>query len=103
MHGIIKCLSGRLKITSYTKLPVTSLPTNLPDRMQESTRIQEKLRCGKKNMEILIIPFKLSGELFLAEKLDPAVYISPDDPCCVLKPDKVDSKFVFYFNIKLDL
>ena len=47
MHGIIKCLSGRLKVTSYTKLPVSSLPTNLPDRMQESTKIQEKIRCGK--------------------------------------------------------
>ena len=35
------------------------------------------------------LPLKLTGELFLAEKLDPAVYISPDDPCCVLKPDEV--------------
>jgi len=77
MHGVIKCLAGNLKITSFTKKdpPVGPNSKSLPDRFRRSPQLLEKIRLG---------------ELFLAEQLDPCLYLSPDSGSCLLEPLKAN-------------
>jgi len=74
MHGVIKCLAGNLRITSYTRKEA-HLTSVLPDRIKNSGQMREKLRFG---------------ELFLAERVEPSLEVSPDHPCCVLEPDQAN-------------
>jgi len=70
MHGVLKCLAGTLKITSFTKKEIQ--PRNLPERIRKSPRMLEKLRFG---------------ELFLVEE-GTQTTLSPDSDCCVLEPKR---------------
>lgn len=68
MHGVLKCLAGTLKITSFSKKEVQ--PRNLPERIRRSPRMLEKLRYG---------------ELFVVEGGSQTTLTSDSD-CCVLLP-----------------
>lgn len=70
MHGIIKCLAGQLKVTSFTRRTVPGQAT-LPERFMRSSTLMQKL---------------LQGELFLAEQLLPAKQVSTESGSCVLEP-----------------
>jgi len=68
MHGIIKCLKGNLRITSFTKADNHSTP----ERFRKSPSLIEKLRFG---------------ELFLAEQSGSHT-VGPESSCCILSPQK---------------
>jgi len=70
MHGIIKCLKGNLKITSFTKKEVQL--ERLPERIRQSQQLINKVRYG---------------ELFLAEQGE-QIDLSPESSSCVLGPHK---------------
>jgi len=73
MHGILKCLSGNLKITSFTKKDDQEDETaRLPDRIQKSPYLVDKVKYG---------------ELFLAE-LGGQTNLDPESGSCVLEPHK---------------
>jgi len=72
MHGVIKCLSGSLRITSFTKKE--QFPHgSVPDKIRRSPQLMEKLRYG---------------QLFLAERLEPPINLTPESGSCVLEPKK---------------
>jgi len=68
MHGIIKCLKGNLKITSFSKKE--DQHDSLPDRIKRSPNLVEKIRYG---------------ELFLAEQGE-QTHLTPESVSCVLGP-----------------
>jgi len=70
MYGIIKCIAGQLKITSYTK---TSSPDiSPPSKWQDSPVMSAKLT---------------SGEVFPAE-LTLATLVTPETGPCLLEPSR---------------
>lgn len=77
MHGIVRCLSGTLKITSYTKKDpsLSASSINQPDRIRKSPQLLEKIRYG---------------ELFLAERLEPSLFLNPDSESAILEPKKAN-------------
>jgi len=72
MHGIIRCLSGSLKITSCTRTDIKGSNIDIPDRIQRSPQLMEKLRFG---------------ELFLAEQ-DSTSLLTTESGSCILEADK---------------
>eukprot|EP00090_Calanus_glacialis_P020390 TRINITY_DN3137_c0_g1_i1.p1 TRINITY_DN3137_c0_g1~~TRINITY_DN3137_c0_g1_i1.p1 ORF type:complete len:264 (-),score=79.01 TRINITY_DN3137_c0_g1_i1:140-931(-) len=71
MHGIIKCLKGNLKITSFTKKEDQQVG-RLPDRIKRSPQLVDKVKYG---------------ELFLAEQGE-QTNLNPESGSCVLGPHK---------------
>jgi len=69
MHGILKCLSGNLKITSFTK---TENQGRLPERLQGSPYMMEKVKYG---------------ELFQVDSAG-QTNLNPESGSCVLEPHK---------------
>lgn len=70
MHGIIKCLKGTLKITSFTKKE--DQRGTVPDRIKRSPHFVEKIRYG---------------ELFQAEQGE-MTHLTAESNSCVLGPHK---------------
>jgi len=66
MHGILRCLVGKLKITSMTRME--SVPKQLPERLRRSPHMVGKLQ---------------EGELFLAEQ-DSSVWLTPESVTCAM-------------------
>lgn len=74
MYGVIKCLVGNLKITSFTKKD-TGGSSNIPDRIRRAPQLMDKIR---------------SGELFCVDQTVPALQLNPDSPSVVLEPRKAN-------------
>ena len=71
MHGLIKCIKGKLKITSYSKLESNSGVTT-PDSFRRSASLVKKLRFG---------------ELFVAQ-MSSVTTVTPDSSPCLLSPSE---------------
>jgi len=71
MHGLIKCIKGRLRITSYSKVDSSS-SVSTPDRFRRSPSLVEKLRFG---------------ELFQAQ-VSSVTSVTPDSCPCLLSPSE---------------
>lgn len=71
MHGIIKCLQGRLRISSFQR----------KDNMLDLVDLPERFRGGDLREKIEL------GELFIAE-CHPPIVLTPDSPSCFLTPDR---------------
>ena len=89
MHGVIKCIAGKLNITSYTKLVTNQgffladlnscfapqdnhSRVTTPERFKKSPNLIEKMKYG---------------QLFPAEQ-GSSVTLDPDSVCCLLSPTK---------------
>lgn len=70
MHGIIKCLHGQLKITSFTRQTDTSIKP--PDKWKKSPRMVQKFN---------------DGEIFLTST-SPVISMNSESTAAVLEPDK---------------
>lgn len=68
MHGIIKCLHGQLKISSFTRKTDTSIKP--PDKWKKSPRMIEKLN---------------QGEIFLTST-SPDIALTPETKAAILEP-----------------
>ena len=86
MHGVIKCIAGKLNITSFSKLVRSDLIVGYtvalcspisqdrtvatPERLRRSPNLLEKMKYG---------------QLFPAEQAS-TVTLEPDSVCCLLSP-----------------
>ena len=86
MHGVIKCIAGKLNVTSFSKLvridlsdcclvlliilPPQDRMVATPERFRRSPNLLEKIKYG---------------QLFPAEQSN-TVTIDPDSVCCLLSP-----------------
>ena len=65
MHGIIKCLSGQLKITSFTRQDAGS-SSRVPDRIRlTEVFIQKEIGLACKGIVPYLIKFKIFQQLGL--------------------------------------